>query len=111
MDLLPLLFTTALVAYLLALGSADLARSIIRVLALLSAAFCMVAWGVALLSYGDWGQPFIDDFYATAYLEGRLGSEAAGLLLLVLGVVPICMGLFEMWRLKTRTPSLEQHER
>ncbi|WP_422367704.1 hypothetical protein [Pelagibius sp.] len=111
MDLLPLLFTTALVAYLLALGSADLARSIIRVLALLSAAFCMVAWSVALLSYGEWGQPVIDDFYATSYLESRLGSEPAGLLLLALGVVPICMGLFEMWRLKTRTPSLEQHER
>ena len=111
MDLLPLLFTTALVAYLLALGSADLARSIIRVLALLSAAFCMVAWGIALLSYGDWGQPFIDDFYATAYLERRLGNETAGLLMVVLGVVPIFLGLLEMWRLKTRTPPLGQNER
>ena len=110
MDLLPLLFTTALVAYLLALGSADLARTVIRVMALLSAAFCVVAWGIAMLSYGDWGQPFIDDFYATAYIERRLGHEPGGLLLLVLGVVPICLALFEMWRLKTRAPSLGQNE-
>jgi hypothetical protein len=61
-DLLPLLFTTALVVYVLAMGSADLARSIIRTGALACAAFCLAVWGVAALSYNSWGQPVIDEF-------------------------------------------------
>ena len=105
MDLLPLVFTTALVAYALALGSADLPRSVIRVLALLCAAFCLVAWGVAALSYHDWGKPFIDDFYATAVIERRLGNERGGLVLVLAGLLPTCVALFEMWRLKTRRSS------
>lgn len=105
MDLLPLVFTTALVAYVLALGSADLPRSVIRVMALLCAAFCLVAWGIASLSYHDWGQPFIDDFYATAVIERRLGNEGAGLTLVLVALLPTCIALFEMWRIKTRRSS------
>lgn len=112
MDLLPLLFTTALVAYLLSLGSADLARSVIRVVALFCAATCLVAWGIAMLSYGQWGKPFVDDFYATAYIERRLGYDLGGLILVLGGLVPIAFGLYEMWRLKATRPSpLEQSKR
>ena len=111
MDLLPLLFTTALLAYVLSLGSADLARSIIRVLALFCAAVCLAAWGIAMLSYSEWGQPFVDDFYATALIQRSLGYDLGGLALVFGAVVPICFGLFEMWRLKaTRPSSLKQNE-
>ncbi|WP_420348943.1 hypothetical protein [Pelagibius sp.] len=106
MDLLPLLFTTALVAYVLALGSVDLARTIIRVVSLFAAAACLVAWGIAMLSYGDWGQPVIDEFYATAYIHRRLDYELGGLVLVLGGLVPICFALFELWRLKATRPSL-----
>lgn len=102
MDLLPLLFTTALVVYVLALGSADLPRSVIRVLALLCAACCLVAWGVATLSYDDWGKPFIDDFYATSLVQRQLGYERGGLALVVGGLVPTCVALYELWRIKAR---------
>src|SRR3546814_14247499 len=48
-DLLPLVFTTALVVYVLALGSVDLARSVIRIGAMTCAAFCLAVWGAAAL--------------------------------------------------------------
>jgi len=105
MDLLPLLFTTALVVYVMALGSADLPRSIIRVLALVGAAVCLVAWGVATLSYDDWGKPFIDDFYATALIQRQLGHERGGLALVVGGLVLTCVALYELWRIKARRSS------
>lgn len=100
-DLLPLLFFTALVVYVLAMGSADLARSIIRVSALSSAAFCLAVWGAAALSYEGWGGPVIDEFYATAIIQRQLGASWAGLLLLVLAALPAGFALREMWRLKT----------
>ncbi|MEQ8326947.1 MAG: hypothetical protein RH951_07300 [Parvibaculum sp.] len=99
-DLLPLLFTTALVVYVLAMGSADLARTIIRVSALTSVAFCLTVWGAAALSYDDWGRPVIDEFYATAIVERQLGPVQTGWLLLALAVIPVVFGLREMWRLK-----------
>ncbi|HIP78553.1 MAG TPA: hypothetical protein EYH07_08855, partial [Kiloniellaceae bacterium] len=85
MDLLPLLFTTALVAYVLALGSVDLARTVIRIVSLFAAAACLVAWGVAMLSYCDWGQPVIDEFYGTAFIHRRLDYELGGLALVLGG--------------------------
>ncbi len=99
-DLLPLLFTTALVVYALAMGSADLARSIIRIVALFCAAFCLVVWGLAALSYDDWGRPVIDDFYATAIIARQLGAYWTGWLLAALGGVPVVLALREIWRLK-----------
>lgn len=100
-DLLPLLFTTALVVYVLAMGSADLARSIIRVSALFCVAFCLFVWGIAALAYNDWGRPIIDDFYGTAAIARRLGDMWTGWLLIGLGLLPTAFGLREMWRLKT----------
>ncbi|MGF1631639.1 MAG: hypothetical protein ACFCUT_19360 [Kiloniellaceae bacterium] len=99
-DLLPLLFTTALVVYVLAMGSADLARSIIRVSALFCAAFCLAVWGAAALSYATWGQPVIEDFYATAILARKLGMIGAGWLLLLLALGPFVFALRAIRRLK-----------
>jgi|GEM_PF-5500168 len=101
LDLLPLIFFTALVVYVLAMGSADLARSIIRVSALACAAFCLAVWGLAALSYQGWGQPVIEEFYATAFIQRRLGAEWTGLLLLVVATASAAFALREMWRLKT----------
>ena len=112
MEILPLLFITALVAYVLALGSPDLARSIIRVMTLFCAAFCLVAWGIACLRYEDWGKPIIDEFYATAFIVQRLEPDTSGLVLILGALVPISFGLFEMWRLKvTRSSQLKENER
>lgn len=100
-DLLPLLFTTALLVYVLAMGSADLARSVLRLTALVTAAVCLMVWGVAALFYDAWGQPVIDEFYATAIVERHLGAMKAGWLLMALSVVPMIFALREAWRLKT----------
>jgi len=100
-DLLPLLFTTALVVYVLVMGNIDLARTIIRVGALLCASFCLFVWGAAALSYAGWGQPVIDEFYATQFIALRLGTLATGWLLLALGVAPVVAALREVRRLKT----------
>ena len=112
MEILPLFFITAMVAYVLALGSLDLARTTIRVLTLFCAAFCLVAWGIACLRYEDWGRPVIDEFYATALIVRRLDPETAGLAFILGALVPVCFGLFEMWRLKvTRSAQLKENER
>lgn len=100
-DLLPLVFTTAILVYALAMGSADLARSLIRLVAMLTAAACLAAWGVAALSYETWGQPVIDEFYATSVIERRLGAFRTGWLLLALALLPAAFALREGWRLKT----------
>src|SRR3546814_1125309 len=86
-DLLPLLFTTALVVYVLAMGSADLARSIIRIGALTAAAFCLAVWAAATLQYASWGAPVIDEFYATAILLRYLGGTATAWLLILLAEI------------------------
>ena len=99
-DLLPLLFTTALVVYVLVMGCADLARLIIRISALVCAAFCLVVWGVAALSYDAWGRPAIDDFYATAIIVRQVGAFWTGWLLIALGGLPVVAALCELWRLK-----------
>lgn len=101
-DLLPLLFTTALVVYVLAMGSADLARTVIRIGALTSAAFCLAVWGAAALNYATWGQPVIDEFYATAVLDRTLDSLPTGWLLMLLAVVMLLLAAREIWRLKLR---------
>ncbi|GAB4357887.1 MAG: hypothetical protein Kow00114_09710 [Kiloniellaceae bacterium] len=100
-DLLPLVFTTALVVYVLVMGSGDLARTVIRLCALASLAFCLAVWGAAALSYAGWGGPVIDEFYATAILARQLGAPAAGWLLLALAAVPVVVLLREMRRLAT----------
>ena len=101
LELLPLLFFTALIVYVMAMGSADLARSVIRLVALAAAAACLGIWGVAALSYESWGQPVIDEFYATAIIERQLGARRTGWLLIALAVVPAVFALREAWRLKT----------
>lgn len=101
LDLLPLLFFTALIVYVMAMGSADLARSLIRLAALAAGAACLGVWGAAALSYESWGRPVIDEFYATAIIERHLGALPAGWLLIVLAVVPAVFALREAWRLKT----------
>src|SRR3546814_2984220 len=75
-DLLPLVFTTALVVYVLALGSVDLARSVIRIGAMTCAAFCLAVWGAAALDHASWGEPVIQEFYATALLARHLGKRS-----------------------------------
>ncbi len=99
-DLLPLLFTTALVAYVLAMGSVDLARSIIRIAALCCAAFCLAVWALAAHAYGDWGRPVIDEFYATAIIARQLGADWTAWLLAALALMPGVLALRETWRLK-----------
>jgi len=99
-DFLPLLFTTALVVYVLALGSADLARSIIRIAALTGAAFCLAVWGAAALDRSGWGAPVIAEFYATNFLARQLGSAGAGWLLVLLAVGVLLAAAREIWRLK-----------
>src|SRR3546814_14513098 len=74
-DLLPLVFTTALVVYVLALGSVDLARSVIRIGAMTCAAFCLAVWGAAALDHASWGEPVIQEFYATALLARHSSEE------------------------------------
>jgi hypothetical protein len=101
-DLLPLLFTTALVVYVLAMGSADLARSVIRIGALTCAAFCLAVWGAAALNYATWGQPVIDEFYATAILAHYLDTVPTGGLLFLLAVGVLLAAAREIWRLKLR---------
>lgn len=99
-DLLPLLFTTALVVYVLAMGSIDLARSIIRIGASTSAAFCLAVWGAAALDHSGWGAPVIEEFYATNLLASQLGPTGAGWLLVLLAVVLLLVTAREIWRLK-----------
>lgn len=99
-DLLPLIFTTAVLVYALAMGSADLARSLIRLTAMATVAACLAAWGAAALSYETWGQPVIDEFYATSVIERRLGAARTGWLLLALALLPAVLALREGWRLK-----------
>jgi len=101
-DLLPLLFFTALVVYVLAFGSADLARSLIRIAALAGAAICLAVWGVAAFAYEDWGGPIIDDFYATAIMERWLGTLWTAGSLLAISAVPAFFCLREVWALGTR---------
>lgn len=98
LDLLPLLFFTALIVYALALGSLDLARTAIRAAALISVAFCLVLWGLAALAYDVWGGPVIDDFYATALLQRQFGAQQGGWLLLALAVLPLVFAFAELWR-------------
>jgi len=104
-DLLPLFFTTALVVYVLAMGSADLARSIIRTAALACSSFCLAVWGAAALSYQSWGQPVIDEFYATALMARVLGIPATGWLLILGAGVALALGLREVARLRARRRS------
>jgi len=99
-DLLPLLFTTALVVYVLAMGSIDLARSIIRIGALVCAAFCLAVWGAAALDRSGWGAPIIEEFYATDFLARQLGAAGAGWLLVALALVGLAAAGRETWRLK-----------
>lgn len=102
LDLLPLAFFTAIVVYALAMGSADLARRLIRIAALGVAALCLTVWGFAALSYADWGAPLIDAFYATALMERSLGATRSGWLLLALVVLPAGLALREVWRRKAK---------
>jgi hypothetical protein len=102
-DLLPLLFTTALVVYVLAFGSADLARSVIRLAALAMAAFSLFVWGAAALSHDGWGAPVIEEFYAMAFIVKSLGGVRAGWVLLALGLVPAGFCLAEFRTLATRS--------
>ena len=99
-DLLPLLFTTALVVYVLAFGSADLARSLIRIGALTGAAFCLAVWGAAALDPLGWGGPVIQEFYATDILTRWLGHAAAAALLVALAIALLALAAREVWRLK-----------
>lgn len=99
-DFLPLLFTTALVVYVLAMGSADLARSIIRIAALTAAAFCLAVWSAAAVNHADWGESVIEEFYATSLLARNLGTDGAGWLLALLAVVGLLLVAREIWRLK-----------
>jgi hypothetical protein len=99
-DLLPLVFTTALVVYVLAMGSVDLARSVIRIAALVCAAFCLAVWGAAALNHASWGAAVIEEFYATAILRRYLGAPGAGWLLVVLAVVPLAWALRDFRRFK-----------
>lgn len=99
-DLLPLLFTTALVVYVLAMGSADLARSIIRIGALTAAAFCVAVWAAAALQYATWGAPVIDEFYGTAILARYLDTPGTAWLLFLVAVALLLLAAREIWRLK-----------
>jgi hypothetical protein len=99
-DLLPLLFTTALVVYVLAFGSADLARTIIRIGALTGAAFCLAVWGAAAANHASWGAPVIEEFYATAILARYLGTPGTAALLVLLAVALLLLAAREIWRLK-----------
>ena len=100
-DLLPLLFATMLVVYVLVMGSGDLARTVIRIVALVCAAFCLAVWGAAALSYAGWGRPVIDEFYATAVLARYLGAPGAGWLMIAAVLIPLVAALREVRRLKT----------
>jgi len=99
-DLLPLVFTTALVVYVLAMGSIDLARSVIRITALVCAALCLAVWGAAALNYASWGGPVIDEFYATALLRRTLSATVAGWLLVGLALALLAWALREFRRFR-----------
>lgn len=99
-DLLPLVFTTALVVYVLAMGSVDLARSSIRIAALACAASCLAVWAAAALNLASWGGPVIEEFYATALLSRHLGATAAGGLLVVLALALVALALRDFRRFK-----------
>ena len=98
LDLLPLLFFTALIVYALALGSLDLPRTAIRATAMVAAAFCLALWGLAALAYDAWGGPVIDDFYATDVLRRQVGAQSGGWLLLALAVLPLAFAFADLWR-------------
>jgi hypothetical protein len=101
-DWLPLVFTTALVVYALAMGSADLARTVIRVSALVCASFCLTVWGVAALSSAfwgtSWGEPVIADFYATALLAQLLGMTGTAAVLFLLAVAMLTLARRDLRR-------------
>ena len=99
-DLLPLVFTTALVVYVLAMGSIDLARTTIRIAALTCAAFCLAVWGAAALHHTTWGGPVIDEFYATALLARYVGTSGAGWLLVMLAIALLAWALREFRRFR-----------
>lgn len=99
-DLLPLVFTTALVVYVLAMGSIDLARSVIRIAALVCAAFCLAVWGAAALNHASWGAAVIEEFYATAILFRSFGAQAAGWLLVLLAVALLAWALRDFRRFR-----------
>ena len=99
-DLLPLVFTTALVVYVLALGTIDLARTVIRIGALTGAAFCLAVWGAAAANHASWGAPVIEEFYATAILVRYLGTPGTAALLVLLAVALLLAAARETWRLK-----------
>src|SRR3546814_118703 len=84
------------------MGSADLARSIIRIGALTAAAFCLAVWAAATLQYASGGAPVIDGFYATAILLRYLGGTAIASLLILLAVGLLLLAAREIWRLKLR---------
>src|SRR5690606_37983479 len=94
------LFTTALVVYVLASGSADLARTIIRIGALTAAAFCLAVWSAAAMHPLGWGGPVIEEFYATDILSRWLGHAAAAALLAAAAVALLLLAAREVWRLK-----------
>lgn len=99
-DFLPLVFTTALVVYVLAMGSVDLARSTIRIAALICAAFCLAVWAAAALNHATWGAAVIEEFYATAILLRSLGAQAAGWLLALLAVAMLAWALRDFRRFR-----------
>jgi len=101
LDLLPLLFFTALIVYALAMGSVDLTRTVIRATALACAAFCLLIWGLAVLSYDTWGSPAIDDFYATALLLRHLDARYSGWALIGLAFLAVAFAFAELWRRRT----------
>lgn len=98
LDLLPLLFFTALIVYVLAMGSVDLARTIIRATALASVAFCLLIWGLAAFAYDTWGGPVVDDFYATAVLLGHLDARQGGWALIGLALLTVAFAGRALWR-------------
>ena len=100
-DLLPLLFTTALVVYVLVMGNSDLARSIIRLGALACWTLCLAVWGAAALSYAGWGGPVIEEFYATNFIARHLGTVPTGWLMIALAVVSVVVAVRELRRLAT----------
>ncbi len=102
LELLPLVFFTALVVYALVMGGAGAARRLIRFAALAAAAVCLAVWGAAALSYDDWGAPLIDSFYATTLIERQLGAPRSGWLLLALAALPLGFALRELWRRRSR---------
>src|SRR3546814_18393869 len=66
------------------------------------AAFCLAVWGAAALDHASWGEPVIQEFYATALLARHLGTAGAAVLLLLLAAALLLVAAREIWRLKLR---------